>query len=414
MSLKKKNLERFNVIAFTHAGIGLKELGNFHLETEAIAPKMEALKQSLHLSEIMYLSTCNRVEFIFVSENEVDEEFIKSLIIAFKPAISVTQLENVSKKARFWMGINAVNHLIEVASSLDSMVLGEREIITQVRNAYSFSKEHHLSGDTIRIVIRQTIETAKRVYTETSIAKKSVSVVSLAYQELMKIDLPKKAKILLIGAGVTNQNICKFLSKDGYSNLVVFNRSLENAQKLTAIFGGQAKALHELATYKGGFDVIITCTSSKAPVLTKEIYTAILADHKTKPIVDLAVPNDVAETVYSAFPVRYISVESLKAKSEKNLLTRRKELLKARHIIFESLEAFKSIFEMRQIELKMREIPRHVKAIRSKAINEVFSKEVDELDEKSKAVLDKILNYMEKKYVSVPMIMAKEMLTKPE
>lgn len=407
-------MERFNVIAFTHAGIGLKELGNFHLETEVIAPKMKALKQSLHLSEIMYLSTCNRVEFIFVSEDAVDEGFIKNLIMAFKPAISPTQLENVSKKARHWMGINAVNHLIEVASSLDSMVLGEREIITQVRNAYSFSKEHQLSGDTIRIVIRQTIETAKRVYTETSIAQKSVSVVSLAYQELMKIDLPKKAKILLIGAGVTNQNICKFLSKDGYSNIVVFNRSIENARKLTETFDGQAKALNELATYKDGFDVIITCTSSKAPVLTKEIYTAILADHKTKTIVDLAVPNDVAETVYSAFPVRYISVESLKAQSEKNLLIRRKELLKARHIIFESLEAFKSIFEMRQVELKMREIPRHVKAIRKKAIHEVFSKEVDELDEKSKAVLDKILNYMEKKYVSVPMIMAKEMLTKPE
>jgi glutamyl-tRNA reductase len=292
------------------------------------------------------------------------------------------------------------------------MVLGEREIITQVRNAYNFSRDHALSGDTIRIVIRQTIETAKRVYTETSIAEKSVSVVSLAYQELMKAKLPIKSKILIIGSGVTNQNLTRFLKKDGYSNLVVFNRSLENAKKFVSNFSGEAHALKDLADYRGGFDVILTCTSSKDPVITKAIYGAILANKKQKTIVDLAVPNDVAENVYAAFPVRYVSVESLKERSEKNLLERKKELLKARQIIFDSLEAFKSIFEMRQIEIKMREIPQHVKAIRAQAMTEVFSKEVDELDENSKAILDKILNYMEKKYVSVPMIMAKEMLIK--
>ena len=86
--------------------------------------------------------------------------------------------------------------------------------------------------------------------------------------------------------------------------------------------------------------------------------------------------------------------------------------MKVREIIYNSLEDFKSIFEMRQIELKMQAIPQHVKEIRTKALTEVFHKEVSKLDDETKAVLDKILNYMEKKYVSVPMIMAKEMLTK--
>ena len=118
------------------------------------------------------------------------------------------------------------------------------------------------------------------------------------------------------------------------------------------------------------------------------------------------------KSVYKAFSVNYISVETLKKTSEKNLLERRKELLKVRQIIFEALEEFKFTFEMRQIELKMRDIPNHVKKIRKTAVDEVFARDMDELDDKSKVVLNKILNYMEKKYVSVPMIMAKNMLTK--
>lgn len=405
-------MEKFNVIAFTHAGIGLEELGNFHLETDEILPEMLRIKMALELSEIMYLSTCNRVEFIFTGQEAVDQNFILRLIESIHPNWEQEKKEKIVKKTRFWNGINAVNHLIEVASSLDSMVLGEREIITQVKNSYNFSKKHQLSGDTIRLVIRQTIETAKKVYTETTIAEKSVSVVSLAYLEFKKQDLPKNAKILFVGAGITNQNMAKFLKKDGYNNIVVFNRTLANAEKFAGNFGGEAYALAELANYDAGFDAIISCTSSNNPVITPAIYTQILKDSKPKQIVDLAIPTDVSSAIIKSFSVKYTSVDSIKRISDKNLLSRKKELLKARQIIFNSLEDFKSIFEMRQIEIKMRAIPNHVKAIRSKAMNEVFSKEMAELDDKSKEVLDKILNYMEKKYVSVPMIMAKEMLKK--
>ena len=366
----------------------------------------------MHLSEIMYLSTCNRVEFLFVTSTELPKGFVSTFVQHFNAEWDESTIESIAKKARTWNGINAVNHLIEVASSLDSMVLGEREIIAQVRNAYDFAHKESLSGDTLRVIIRHTIETAKKVYTDTSISEKSVSVVSLAYRELMKKTIPLNARILIIGSGITNQNMCKFFEEDGYRNFVVFNRTLENAKKLAATYGCEGKALKELAAYKNGFDVIVTCTGASGPVLTKEIYNAILPDSKLKHIIDLAIPNDVEQSIYNAFSVNYISVETLKKTSEKNLLERRKELLKVRQIIFEALEEFKTIFEMRQIEIKMRAIPDHVKKIKHTAINEVFSKEINELDEKSKEILDKVLNYMEKKYVSVPMIMAKNMLTK--
>jgi glutamyl-tRNA reductase len=403
---------KFNIIAFTHNSIGLAQLGKFHLEKEEIAPKMNALKLLLGLDELMYLSTCNRVEFVFVQHQPVDHTMIQNLVQRFIPDFDGAFVNEIAQKARHWNGINAVNHLIEVACSLDSMVLGEREIITQVRNAYTLAKKEGLSGDVIRIVMRQTIETAKKVYTETALSERSVSVVSLAYQELMKHKLPKNPKILVIGAGVTNQNLCKFLKKDGLMNWVVFNRTYENAVLFTDNLGGTPMRLDELQNYTGGFDVILTCTGAARPVLTPNIYQTILRDSKTKVIVDLAIPADVDATICKAYPVQYISVETLKEISDKNLLLRRQELLKVRQLIFSALEDFKAIFEMRQVEIKMQSIPNHVKAIRQKAMEEIFHKDVEEMDEKSKEILHKILNYMEKKYVSVPMIMAKEMLTK--
>lgn len=373
---------------------------------------MKKLKQDLQLEEIMYLSTCNRVEFIITTENEANLSFIEKLITCLQPEWDEKRNHKVAKKARFWEGINAVNHLIEVASSLDSMVLGEREIITQVRKAYNFSKQHQLSGDVIRLIIRQTIETAKKVYTETSISEKSVSVVSLAHQALLELNPNKQSKVLFIGAGVTNQNMAKFLKKDGFKDITVFNRTLKKAEDFAAEFDTTAYALSELKTYKDGFDIIISCTGSNQPIIDQTLYNSILDDASAKIIIDLAIPNDIAPEVISAYNIKYISVASVKKVSDKNLLLRKKELLKARNIIYEALESFKSIFELRQLEIKMRFIPDQVKAIRSKAISEVFSKDLEALDENSKEVLDKILDYMEKKYVSVPMVMAKEMLIK--
>jgi len=405
-------LIRFNVIAFTHAGIGIKELGHFHLEETAIVSKMNELKNALAIDEIMYLSTCNRIEFIFARHIPVDNNFIRDFIQAFNPKWNLEQIESHAKKARHWSGINAVNHLIEVAASIDSMVIGEREIITQVRNAFDFSRKNNLSGDTIRLVIRQTIETAKKVYTNTSISEKSVSVVSLAYQELSKKVRDKDARILIIGSGITNQNMCRFLQDEGYTNFVIFNRTLSNAQKLAQHIGGEAKSLDEIQNYTADFDLIISCTGAGKPIITSEIYGNMVSQESKKVIVDLAVPQDIDDSVMDQFPVDYISVDSLKQISDKNLLERKKELLKVRQIIYEALEDFKQIFELRQMEIKLQAIPTLVKDIRAKATTEVFSKEMNELDDDSKELLNKILNYMEKKYVSVPMIMAKQMLTK--
>ena len=175
---------RFNVIAFTHHTIGVEEVGKFHLEENEIQPKMQHIKEQLNIDEIMYVSTCNRVEFIFVGTREVNSVFLAHFLNEFNPNWDQDHIQNLIDNCKSWNGVNAVNHLIEVASSLDSMVIGEREIITQMRSAFEFARIHKLSGDMIRIVMRQVIQTAKKVYTETDIAAKPVSVVSFLQKNI--------------------------------------------------------------------------------------------------------------------------------------------------------------------------------------------------------------------------------------
>lgn len=404
---------RFNIIAFTHNSVGLDEIGKFHLEKEEVASKMRTLKDEMNLLEIMYLSTCNRVEFILATHDELDKEFISLFLKALNPSWDHDIISNLADKAKKWNGINAVNHIIEVASSIDSMVLGEREIITQVREAYNYAKGHDLSGDIIRVVIRQTIQTAKKVYTQTNIATRPVSVVSLAYHHLRSKSISDDARIIIIGAGVTNQNMCRFLKKHGFNNFSVFNRTQDKAVTLANSIGGKAYELSELKDYKKGFDVIVTCTGASNAIISQELYSNLLVGESNKKIIiDLALPCDLDTKIIDSYNLEHVSVEFLKTISESNLKERKKELIKVRQIIFDAVEEFKEIFKMRQVEIKMRSIPERVKEIRSNAINEVFCKEISELDDSSKEVLDKILNYMEKKYVSVPMLMAKEILTK--
>lgn len=401
-------MKRFQVIAFTHNGVGVDQLSTFHWEQEKVLENASQLKAALDLSEIMYLSTCNRIEFIMVSKNEepIDLSFFLRL---FNPEFSETELADYRAQGRHWNGINAVNHLIEVASSLDSMVLGEREIITQVREAFDFAFANRLAGDSIRLAIQQTIMTAKKIYTETNISKKPVSVVSLAFQALVAKIEDRTARIVVVGSGRTNTNFCDFLQNFGFQNFVVFNRTLENAKKLANTLEGEAYALTELNNYQKGFDILVTCTGSGEHLIQEDSYQALLAgENDLKYVVDLSVPSDLDPTLTDLYNIDHISVSRLKQISESNLQERRKELIKVRQIIYDSLEEFKKVFRVRQMTVRLHEIPERVKQIRQKATSEVFQKELGVLDDESKETLEKILDYMEKKYISVPMIMAKQ------
>ena len=404
-------LEHFHILAFTHKNMEVSEVGKLHIETDKQKELLTAFKNEMKLDELMFLSTCNRVEFLFTTKEEVDANFLfhffKKLYHHYEP----TQIDFFVETAELHSGIQSIAHILQVASSIDSMIVGEREIITQVRNAFEASKSMGLTGDFIRLVMRHTVETAKKVYTETSIANKPVSVVALAYHTLRDMNISLDARVLMIGAGMTNSNMAKFLKKHGFKNFAVFNRTVLKAENLANELHGEGFGLDALRTYSKGFDIIITCTGAESPVITPEIYQQLLqAETSRKVVIDIAIPHDLDAEIVKKHNVTHISIDYLQKISDKNLQERSKEIVHVEQIIEEAIASFQYIHRMRKVEIAMREVPNMVKDIRSTAVNEVFKKELQTLDEDSREVLDKIIGYMEKKYMSMPMKLAKDIM----
>jgi glutamyl-tRNA reductase len=404
-------LNRIKIIAFTHKSTDINDIGRLHIEESALKGRLESLKAEAEVDELFYLSTCNRVEFMLSTEKALDTSFLSKFFSTFDPLFTPADIQWCLQNARIFEAETALEHLYSVASSIDSLVVGEREIITQVRNAYEKCNSLGLTGDLLRLAIKSTIEVAKEVYTHTNIARNPVSVVSLAYRKLRALNVKLDARFLIIGSGVTNTNMAKYLKKHRFANFTVFNRTMENARKLAAELNGTAFPLSDLENYKGGFDIIVTCTGSAESVITPSIYKNLVGDDRSKKVViDLAVPNDLDPEILNNYDVNLIAVNNLQEVAKENLQAREQEMESCRVIINKNIEAFRQTLKTRKVELAMSEVPKKVKEIREMAMNEVFFKELSSMDAQSKEVLEKIVAYMEKKYISVPMKMAKDIL----
>jgi glutamyl-tRNA reductase len=404
-------LKYLKVIAFTHKQIELKEIGRLVVCQENLTEKLQQVKTQFGIPEIFYLATCNRVEFVMTTPQVVDKDFAKRFIEAFNTELCEHSLSTFMDGASIYEDQEAMVHLLRTSCSLESLIVGEKEILAQLRKAYEHCKEAGLTGDGLRMIMNCVVKTAKEVYTHTNISKNPISVVSLAYRKLKDLNLCSNARVLIIGAGETNRNLSKYLQKHKFSNFAVFNRTVSKAAELARDLGGEAFDLEALKTYNKGFDAIITCTSAVEPIITTEIYQSLLnGETGKKTIVDLAIPNDTAPEVLEQFPVNFIEVHSLNEVAKRNLQERYHELVHAEGIIEQNIAEFLTQLKQRRIEVAMRQVPEKIKEIRNTAINSVFADEVQSMDQQSRDILEKVINYMEKKYISVPMVMAKDIL----
>lgn len=406
-------IKQLHTIAFTHRNMEVSEIGKLHIDSDSVKSRFELVKSEMNIDEIMFLSTCNRVEFFIVINDPITPRFINQFFTTLYPSFSEISIQYYAENAVVYSKLEVVNHALRLASSIDSLVIGEREIITQVREAFENSRAMGLSGDTLRILFRHTIETAKRVYTETKISQKPVSIVSIAYQKLIGMDVSKEVRVLAVGAGVTNTAMLRFLKKHGMSKFVIFNRTVEKARALAEELGGKAFPLSDLPTYTGGFDLLVTCTGAEQTIIDSSLYQHLLqGDTSSKITIDLSLPSDISQQVHEEFLTKSISIDVLQRISDSHLKDRSEEIIHVESIINEAINEFRKIAKMRAIEIAMRPVPQMVKDIRSTAFNEVFKEDLKQLDPSSMEVLEKVVGYMEKKYMSMPMIMAKEIMFK--
>ncbi len=406
-------MESLHAIAFTHKNIGIDRLGDFHIAEEAQKDRLAPL-MNLGVEELIFLTTCNRVELLIRTGKNLTQERLRKILETVYLRFSVETIELATSQAYVYSHLEAVYHWFKVASSLDSLVIGEREILGQMRNAYQLCKSNGLNGDFMRILMQKTVATAKLIYTETEITNNPISVVNLAYKKLEASVDVSSARVLVVGAGKTNTALVKKMAKHGAKNFIIYNRTESKAIQLAQLVNGKALPLEQFGSAPVDFDVLLTCTGSEDSIITTKTYNGINPTNDPKVIVDLAVPNDVSKEVLNKAPLDYISVEGLSEIAAENLEKRKQHLSHCEEIIKAQLNEFTHDYKTRQVELAMRKVPEQIKEIKRKALEEVFVHELEGLDNTSKEVLDKVVGYLEKKYMSTPMLLAKEILLKEE
>lgn len=400
-------LEHFKILTITHKQTNLNKLGKYVID-EVSQAKLETIKTKFGFEEFMYLSTCNRVMYFFTSDSIFDNGFQKTFFQHINPALANGSLSCLPDILEYYDGQEALNHLFEVAASINSLVVGEREILRQLREAYEQSKEWKLTGDNMRLAMKTAVETAKAVYSNTRIGEKPISVVSLAIHKLLASKRAKDSRILLIGAGQTNKLVSKFLLKHEFSNVTVFNRTFAKAQSLATLVGGKALPMEELESYTEGFDCMIVCTGATKAILDLALYQKLLNGEKDeKLVIDLSIPNNVAKEVVDTFEMNYIEIEDLRQLAEANMSFREKEVEHGKQIISKSIDEFQILYKERQITRALRDVPTAIKKVKSHAMNAVFKKELENLDDSTLDLLDRMMSYMEKRCISIPMEAAK-------
>ena len=389
---------------FQHASI--EDVGLLHVAPADQPDLLQNWCKELELSGIVFLSTCNRVEFIMSDDKYFCMGRTSQLLQHFN--LNPEALSRVMSALQTYRGEDAMRHLMRVASSLESMVLGEREILTQVREAFDLAMKHRLAGDRLRVTGRSVVETAKKVFTDTDVATQAVSVNSLGWQAFKAWNLPKNASILMIGAGATNTSVGRFLHKAGYSNLHVLNRSLERAQTLADILNtskvGTLEALPEALA--AGPDAIVICTGSDHALLSGD-HARMLPDGPLC-VLDLGVPSDLDASFRERPELTVVDMTALREIADQNLAIRATEVGKCESLLEAGLKEYLERLQAREVELALIELPNMIKAIRDTAMGDIFAEDLEGLDAEARQVVERIVAYLEKKYVGLPMKLAKE------
>ncbi len=399
-------MEQYKLLTVTHKRVPLSELDRFFVARSAddaqCETRLRALKAHFGLSGLFYLQTCNRVVYFFSSSIDLDRDFEQSFWSWINPALAQTGPGSGEEVAQSFQGSGAIRHLHEIASSLDSMVIGEREILRQIRQAYERCRDLELTDDDLRLAFKFIIPAAKRIFTETRIAERPVSVVSLAARALRNVEWSAKRRLILIGAGQSMQLMAKFIRPMKFDQIAVFNRNVDKAEALAASLGGRAYALSELPSYRAGFDVLISCTGASDYIVHAPVYQQLLAgETHERLLIDLAVPADLHPDIPAQFPVRYIGMDQLREAAEQNKHFRQVEMEKARLLVDQFVEEFCHSWQLRQVERQFQHLPDQVRRIRERAVEEIFAGEIAAMDERDRATMDKVLDYLERKFSSL-------------
>jgi len=304
---------------------------------------LAAMKKIAGLREYYLLSTCNRVELLLVTEAGTN---VEEKIIDFLFGTTVSREESRSYLYMHYDS-HAVHHLFMVAASLDSMVVGEAQILGQLKEAYRHAAQFGCTGPLLNKLIHKSFSVAKRVRTETAIGSSAVSISYAAVQLAKKIfgNLADKS-VLLVGAGEMAELAAEHLVGQGIGAVVVANRTLARAVDLAKRFQGRAVSMNELASQLEHVDIIISSTGSPEIILHKDQVKSVMRARMNRPLffIDIAVPRDLDPQLNELDNVYLYDIDDLSSVVEDNKSERDKEAVKATRIVDEETLKFEHWF----------------------------------------------------------------------
>lgn len=389
------------VFGVNHRTGPLALLERVTIADDAIAKTVHSLMSRPNIREVVVLSTCNRTEVYAVAEKfhgaygDLRDFFCD--LGGFSADELIPHVYSQHDDA-------AISHLFEVASGLDSAVLGESEILGQVRTAWERSQREGGSLSTLNLLFRHAIETGKRARTETSIGRHTSSVshaaVDMARESLGAID---GMTVLVVGAGDMGEGVTVALADSGVGRVLVTNRTIAKAQALADRVNGSVTEFYRLAETLSEADVVVTCTGAGSTVIDASMVKNAMAQRAQRPlfIVDIAVPRDVDSDVAAIDGVTLLDLDNLRDWAARGQAQRATEALAVRDIIIQEIERFNMETTARQAAPLVAQLHERAEAVRAaeierqhKKLSSLTPEQQDAVDAVTKGIVAKLLHDM--------------------
>ena len=360
------------------------------------------LRQMLELPTIaegLIVSTCNRVELCAATK---EPEAAIAALRRFLAEYHEVPPEEINGKLYNYQGEEAIRHLFRVSSSLDSMVLGEPQILGQIKTAYGYAAEFRTCGLILNRFLHKAFSVAKRVRTETAIASNAVSVSFAAVELARKIfDRLDNKGVMIIGAGEMCELAALHFVANGVSKVLVTNRTFERAEKLAAEFQGKAIPFEDFVDHLAEVDIVMTSTGAPNFILGQRQMEEVLKRRKNRPmfLIDIAVPRDIDPKVNKLDNAYLYDVDDLQGVVQANLKERQKEASKAEAIVEQEIGQFHQWLGNLEVKPTIIALRRKLEEIRQQELDKTFSNLKDltagqrkSIEAMSSAIINKILH----------------------
>jgi len=364
------------------------------------------------IKEGLFLSTCNRVEALFTTEDPAEAT---SAVISLMSRLGGIPREAFSSHIFVNEHMEAVRHIFRVASSLDSMVVGEPQILGQIKEAYSRATREKTSGVILNRLMHRAFHVAKRVRSETGISDAAVSVSYAAVELAKKIfyDLSGKT-VLLIGAGEMAELAAKHLLNQGIGSLRVANRSFRRAVEIAQHFDATPLYFDEIGTQLIEADIVISSTASETFVISYPLVRGSLRKRRNRPlfIIDIAVPRDVDPRVNDLGNVYVYDIDDLKGVIKINMSQRQQEALKADRIVEEEVIKFEKWLRTLEIVPTIKSLKEKAESIRKSELKKSIGGQGDFTPSQINAI-EKLTASIAEKIINDPILFLKEKADRP-